>query len=113
MVVAGPTGAFQGLDVGGQGAGTHHLGVGDVLDPQAVHIHQESGDGHLTGTFYWHVPGGPAGPDARRTLSPHSFAMSSMSEVNRTTGRRCRSAISATTASMAYLWPCSPALISM
>ncbi|RPK47352.1 Plasmid pRiA4b ORF-3-like protein [Streptomyces sp. ADI92-24] len=38
----------------------------------------------------------------RRTLSPHNFVMSSMSEVIMTTGRRCRSAISATAASMAY-----------
>lgn len=38
----------------------------------------------------------------RRTLSPQSFVMSSMSEVSMTTGRRCRSAISATAAPMAY-----------
>lgn len=69
---------------------------------------------HRPATPRWDKTYGPAShPDVqvlgvdytatRRTLSPQSFVMSSMSEVSMTTGRRCRSAISATAASMAYL----------
>lgn len=49
----------------------------------------------------------------RRTRSPQSSAMPSMSEVSTTTGRCCRNAISATAASIAYLWLWRPAAISI
>jgi beta-glucanase (GH16 family) len=56
--------------------------------------------------------GGRGQTETSRTRSPQSLTMSSTSEVRSTTGRCCRSAASATTASMAYSWPCSPAPIS-
>src|SRR4051794_23957785 len=46
-------------------------------------------------------PGRGSYTETRRTRSPQSFAMSSVSEVGRTTGRCWHRAVSATTASMA------------
>lgn len=46
-----------------------------------------------------------------RTCGPQSLVMSSMSEVSITTGLCWAMAVTATAASMAYLWPWMPASI--